>query len=61
MSLNVNNRKTHQCQQLLRRSGANKTGNVNVDECRHQELTVETIHNSTVSGNHITEILRKKL
>lgn len=42
---------------LLRRSHANEAGNVHVHKCRHQELTVETIHNSTVSGNHVSKVL----
>lgn len=52
--------KTYQSQQLLWRSSADKAWDVNVDECRHQELTVETIHDSTVSGNDVTEVLERQ-
>lgn len=44
-------------EQLLRRGGTNEAGNVYVYECCHQELTVETIHDATVSGDHVTKVL----
>lgn len=44
-------------QQFSWRSGANETGNVHIDKCCHQKLTVETVHDATVAGNHIAKIL----
>ncbi len=35
--------------------------NVNVDESRHQELAIETIHDPTVARNDVAEILKIKI
>lgn len=44
-------------QQFLWSSGTDKAGDVHIDEGGHEELTVETIHYTTVAGNHITKVL----
>lgn len=45
-------------QQLGRRSGSDEAGNVDVDKCGHQELAVESVHDASVSGDHVSEILK---
>ncbi len=40
---------------------SNKAVNVHVDESRHQELAIETIHNPTVARNDVAEILKMKI
>lgn len=47
----------HLLQQLLRSSGADEAGDVDVDEGGHQELTVEAVHDAAVPGDHVSEVL----
>lgn len=48
----------HHAQQLLRRSYSDEAWDVDIDECCHQELAIESIHDSTMSRNGVTEILQ---
>lgn len=48
----------HLSEQFGRRGGTYETGYVHVDECGHQELTVETIHDAAMAGYHVSEVLR---
>lgn len=48
----------HLGKQFGRRGGAYETGYVHIDECGHQELTIETIHYTAMSGNHVSKVLR---
>lgn len=45
----------------LRTCYANKTLYVNINERRHQDLAVESVHNSTMTGYHGTKILQHGL
>lgn len=36
-----------------------KTADVHVDECRHKELTIESVHYTTMSRDYIAKILIK--
>lgn len=44
---------------LLRTLRFDEAGNVDVDEGGHQELAIESVHDATVSGNNVSEILKK--
>lgn len=44
-------------QQLLRRHRPNEARDVHVDEGGHQELTVEAVHNPTMSRDHVAKVL----
>jgi len=46
--------------QLLGGGGADEAVDINVDEGRHQELAIETIHDSSVSWNNVPEIFNLK-
>lgn len=44
-------------QELLRWRWTDETRNVHINERRHQELTIETVHNTAMSWNHVSKVL----
>lgn len=36
-----------------------EAGDVDVNECGHQKLAIESVHDSAMPGNDVTEILQK--
>lgn len=48
---------TNHLEQFLRGLVVDKTGNVNINKCRHQILTVKTVHYSSMTRDHISKVL----
>ena len=44
-------------EKFLWRVIADKGGNVNVDECGHEVLAIETVHDTTMTWNDVSKIL----
>lgn len=48
------------CEQLLRRYRPDEARNVHVHESGHEELAIESVHNSTVARDHVPKVLDLK-
>ena len=52
------NHTTNLLKYFLWRCRSNEAVDVNIDKCGHQELTIETVHDTTVTGDDVTKVLK---
>ena len=45
------------CKYLAGSDNVDKAVDVDVDKCGHQELTVESVHDSAMTGDDVTKVL----